>query len=92
MQFFVTRCFAALLLAAAAAAQLIPFTPVLNRITPHLGSYAGGTQITIFGSGFLRQGMAGATTVYIGTKICQTIEYYTMDTQVRACACGMLRI
>ena len=26
----------------------------------------------------------GATTVYIGTQQCQVVEYYTMDTQVRA--------
>ena len=60
----------------------IPYTPIISYITPQYGSLAGGTEIIIFGSGFSRQGIDGATVVYIGVNICKTIEYKSMDTQI----------
>ena len=40
-----------LLLGASTLAQKIPFTPIVSYITPNRGSYAGGTLITLFGTG-----------------------------------------
>ncbi|EDQ93048.1 uncharacterized protein MONBRDRAFT_22411 [Monosiga brevicollis MX1] len=54
----------------------------ITDITPRQVGYKGGQHITIRGVGFDREGQEGATTVYVGTDVCETIAYYSSDTQI----------
>eukprot|EP00729_Bicosta_minor_P006976 gene6976-5684_t len=60
---------------------------VINSIEPKAygstsGSLAGGTLITIHGSGFQRGGVVGSTDVYVGALRCDVIDYYSDDTKL----------
>ncbi len=55
------------LLPAPAQAVQITYIPTIQYITPDRGSRAGGTEITIFGSGFARNGVEGT---YVQPKEC----------------------
>eukprot|EP00638_Chattonella_subsalsa_P015791 CAMPEP_0117829880 /NCGR_PEP_ID=MMETSP0949-20121206/8130_1 /TAXON_ID=44440 /ORGANISM="Chattonella subsalsa, Strain CCMP2191" /LENGTH=3868 /DNA_ID=CAMNT_0005670717 /DNA_START=230 /DNA_END=11837 /DNA_ORIENTATION=- len=54
----------------------------ISSIAPYRGSYEGGTRLTITGSGFERDGQDGSTKVFIGSNLCETIEYYSNDEQI----------
>ena len=56
-------------------------TATMTGLYPSFGSFMGGTQLTITGSGFARANTAGSTTVDIGGWPCVMIDYYTTDTQ-----------
>ena len=60
--------------------RFAPLTATITGIYPSVGSYAGGTQVTIRGSGFLRAGTSGSTTVTFGGHTCVESNYYTTDT------------
>ena len=45
-------------------------------------SQEGGTQIKILGTGFARGGVEGRTDVYIGSQVCDVVEYYSNDHQL----------
>jgi len=51
-------------------------------VAPLAGSLLGGTEVTISGSGFSRDGIAGTTTVYFGNDECVQIAYYSTDEQI----------
>ena len=53
---------------------------MISQIYPQYGSLAGGTLLTISGSGFARGGIVGSTDVYIGALRCDIIDYYSDDT------------
>ena len=55
---------------------------VISQISPQYGSLAGGTLLTISGSGFARGGIVGSTDVYIGALRCDVIDYYSDDTRL----------
>lgn len=46
---------------------------VISNIQPSSGSTAGGTLVSVFGSGFERGGVEGQTIVYIGNQLCETV-------------------
>lgn len=52
-------------IAAAVLATSVSDAAVVNSITPPRGSLAGGTLVTIWGSGFNRDGMEGSTRAYV---------------------------
>jgi len=54
----------------------------VDEVFPQRGSLEGGTRLTIRGTGFSRGGVQGSTTVFVGPNVCDTIEYYTTDTQI----------
>ena len=55
LQLCVTLCVMLLL-----AKADIPYTPIIQYMTPNSGSLAGGTTVIIFGSGFSRMGQQGS--------------------------------
>ena len=55
---------------------------IITGVWPAAGSLAGGTQITLRGSGFLRAGTQGSTSVTIGGETCAEIAYYTTDNTI----------
>ena len=63
-----------------AQVRFLAMTATITGLYPTIGSQMGGTQLTITGSGFLRQGTAGTTTVTLGGASCTEINYYTTDT------------
>lgn len=50
-------------------------------ISPSRGSIRGGTVVSIFGSGFNRNGQQGSTRVFFGVDECIQEPYYSTDTQ-----------
>ena len=54
--------------------------PQINSVEPHMGSVAGGTKLTIKGSGFVEDGIGGVVTVQIGEDDCE-VESMT-ETQI----------
>jgi len=55
---------------------------VLNAVQNNVGSLMGGTFLTLWGSGFSREGKSGSTQVYLGTNLCPVVEYYSSDTKL----------
>lgn len=62
---------------------------VLYSVEPTTGSLAGGTMVTLRGSGFQRDGIVGSTDVFIGHMRCDIIDYYSDDTKL-VCRTRML--
>lgn len=62
------------------------FTPAhgaqINAIYPSNFGIAGGATLVVHGSGFARNGVEGATTVYVGSRECVLEEYYFNDGQI----------
>eukprot|EP00038_Savillea_parva_P003003 m.119932 g.119932 ORF g.119932 m.119932 type:complete len:4300 (+) comp11038_c0_seq7:960-13859(+) len=52
---------------------------VIHSVSPSNGSIAGGTLVTIQGSGFQRGGIVGGTNVFIGHLECEVISYWSSD-------------
>jgi hypothetical protein len=75
-------CALVLVLAACAAGAIVPFASAIYDMQPTRVGMDGYARITISGKGFYRDGVDGATTVYLGSQICNTIEYYSSDTQI----------
>ena len=57
------------------------FTPILSvdgaviaAIQPRSGSLLGGQQLTLTGTGFMREGTEGMTRAFIGNNECKMIE------------------
>ncbi len=71
-----------LALLALGARAVIPLDAAIYGVTPHRVGMDGSARITIAGKGFYRDGVEGTTTVYIGAQLCNTIEYYSSDTQI----------
>ena len=59
--------------------QVLAYEALITGVYPSVGSTAGGTRVTIVGSGFLRAGTSGSTTVTIGGQTCAEVPYYTTD-------------
>eukprot|EP00049_Salpingoeca_infusionum_P016727 m.345219 g.345219 ORF g.345219 m.345219 type:complete len:3928 (+) comp16139_c0_seq5:247-12030(+) len=66
----------------AAVCSSRPTPATITDVTPSYGSLMGGTLVTIRGSGFERDGAEGTTTAYIGTSVCEMVEYYSTDSQI----------
>ena len=82
---------AALHVRAAGAFNIGTRGATIHEITPRrdfgsskhpTGSIAGGTLLTIKGSGFQRGGVAGRTDVFLGALRCDVIDYYSDDTKL----------
>ena len=74
-----------LLAAARAAAQfssIAPTTPLISALQASRGSTQGGTFLTIWGAGFSMSGKQGMVTVFVGSSVCQLVEYYSSDTRL----------
>lgn len=56
--------------------------PVLSGVQAVQGSLAGGTFLTVWGTGFHAGGMEGVTNVFIGNSLCPSIPYYSDDTKI----------
>lgn len=58
----------------------------INSVAPsnRQGSMGGGSLLRISGSGFMRGGREGITTVFVGTEIADIIHYYSGDTMLVA--------
>jgi hypothetical protein len=54
--------------------------PQINSVEPQMGSVAGGTKLTIKGSGFVEDGLGGVVTVKVGEDDCE-VESMT-ETQI----------
>jgi hypothetical protein len=69
------------LVAPAAAVEVALKGAIYGVSTPYVGMM-GQARITIFGQGFMREGVDGQTVAYLGAYRCNTIEYYSSDTQI----------
>jgi len=54
----------------------------LEGIDPLSGSLAGGTLLTVFGSGFPVSEVERPSTIYIGNSACHVVYYYSTSTQI----------
>jgi plastocyanin len=84
---FVVALVAATLTATCGAFDMGKKGAVITSIEPKTGgtttgSLAGGTLLTIHGSGFQRGGVVGSTDVYVGALRCDIIDYYSDDTKL----------
>ena len=55
---------------------------VLSSLQSTSGSLAGGSYLVIWGQGFNRGGKAGSTQVYLGTRSCTVVPYYSTDNKL----------
>jgi hypothetical protein len=69
-------------------AQNVAQGALLSTVEPRYGSMAGGTEISLYGSGFARNGLEGSTTVFVGNQECEVNLYKSTDTRV----CGDARV
>ena len=56
--------------------------PVLNGVQAVQGSLAGGTFLTVWGTGFHAGGAEGVVNVFIGSSLCPSVPYYSDDTKI----------